>query len=426
MSKLKEGNLTPFAINAIKPGGQKKHFDGRGLFIFVTPKGSKIWRYKYRFDGQERTLVIGTYPEISLAEAREKRRDAAKAVKAGRDPQAEKKLAVDELGAKVFETVFRDWLQFHQDERVKLVGRPYVKPYVDDLLACMEMHVFPEIGRLNIDEITSKHVIDLLRKIGLAGRADIVRRRLVFVFQYAAAMQLRPDSNPAEIAAVLIKKPVAQRMPALITIPEVVGLLERVDRTGAYAVHKLLCRFLALTAVRPGMAASIRWDELETDAETGRLVWKIPAAKMKMRKPFVCALSHAAVEILDVMRPLSGHFEYVFPRSTEPRLPVPKTAVHRLLHDIGYAGIHVAHGFRSSFSSIMNKREKADGPAIEAQLAHVTKGVAGFYNREHYLERRIEIVDQWASLITPTLAKAEDVLDGRIKHPIIPRLRRAA
>jgi len=191
--------------------------------------------------------------------------------------------------------------------------------------------------------------------------------------------------------------------------------LEKVDAADAYAVQKLATRFIALTAARPNMVREMRWTELETDAETGRRVWTIPADRMKMRDAFVCPLSPAAVAIIDALKPLSGHGEYVFPSSRDGRIPMGRTAVVRLLIRVGYEGIHVAHGFRSSFSTIMHEHHKADADdaAIEFQLAHVIGGVKGRYNRAAYLARRTELVDEWSSWITPTLVDPVELVGGK-------------
>ena len=136
---------------------------------------------------------------------------------------------------------------------------------------------------------------------------------------------------------------------------------------------------------------------------------------MKKRLDFTWPLSPAAVAIIEWMKPVAGRGEYIFPSSTDPRVPMPRTAVARLLRETGFAGRHVAHGFRSSFSTAMNEHHKgqADVVAIEVQLAHVTKGIAGIYNRALYIGRRTELVDEWAGLLAPTLAKPADVRDGR-------------
>jgi integrase len=402
-------NLTADQLKA-KAKAYKKA-DKDGLYLFVTPKGYKSWRYKYSFAGKERVLVLGAYPEIGLTAARIRRNDAYKAVKEGRDPGAEKKLTVGALGERVFETVARQWIARKLSAKSK-ADRPLSDQYATDLVRCLEAHVFPYIGRLNVDEITSRHVIELLDKI-VPARAEIVRRRLVKIFTYAAAMQLRPDSNPAEIAAQAMNEaPKGRNFPALVKLPQVVELLEKVDAADAYVVQKLATRFLALTAARPNMVRGARWAELETADETGRLVWTIPAERMKARDAFTCPLSPAAVEIIEALRPISGHLDLIFPSSRDSRLPMGRTAIVRLLIEVGYRDIHVAHGFRSSFSTIMHSHHKqaADLVAIEFQLAHTIKGVAGRYNRSAYIGRRTELVDEWASWLTPTLAKPSEII----------------
>lgn len=406
--------LTNLICDQLKPAAKAfKKADAEGLYLFVTPKGFKSWRYKYSFAGKERLLVIGAYPEIKISAARIRRNDAAKALSEGRDPGALKKLSVDALGERVFETVARKWIERKLAGKAK-AEKTLSPQYASDLVRCLEVHVFPDIGRLNVDEITSRHVIELLDKI-LPARAEIVRRRLVKIFTYAAAMRLRPDTNPATIAAeAMDEAPQGKNFPALTKLPALVELLEKVDAAPAYAVQKLAARFLALTAARPNMVREMRWSELETNAETGRLVWTIPAARMKMRDAFTCPLSPAAVAVLDALRPLSGRGEYVFPSSRDARIPMGRTAVVRLLIRAGYRDIHVAHGFRSSFSTIMHEHHKADvdDAAIEFQLAHVIGGVKGRYNRAAYLARRTELVDEWASWIAPTLVAPAAFVGG--------------
>jgi integrase len=407
--------LTNLICDQLKPKAKPyKKADAEGLYLFVTPKGFKSWRYKYAFGGKERLLVIGPYPEIKLADARIRRNDALKAISEGRDPAALKKLSVDALGERVFETVARQWVERKIAAKEK-AGKALVPQYATDLVRCLETHVFPSIGRLTVDEITSRHVIGLLDKIAPA-RAEIVRRRLVKIFTYAAAMGLRPDTNPAIIAAeAMDEAPTGTNFPAITKLAPFVEMLEAVDAFfPAYAVQKLATRFLALTAARPAMVRFMTWNEIETNAETGRLVWTIPAAKMKMRVPFTSPLSPAAVAILEALRPISGRADYVFPSSRNARIPLCECGVVRLLQLCGYANVHVAHGFRSSFSTIMHEHHKAeaDDAAIEFQLAHVIGGVKGRYNRAAYLARRTELVDEWASWITPTLVDPVELLGG--------------
>ena len=336
MRKKLHHALTKVAIDRIKyvPGGRTKFFDGEGLYIFVTPAGTKIWRYKYRFAGKERTLVIGDWGDVGIAEARRKVEEARNMIQEGRDPSTQKRLELSALGKKAFETVAREWYE-QTMQALKDAKQSWAPEYALDYIRCFELHVFPELGRMNVDEIRGSHVAAMLEKMGLPARAEIVRQRLIPVFKYAALKDLRSDSNPAVIASeAMIVAPDVKPMPALTEIPEIVDLLQRVDGSTASFVHKLACRFLALTAARPGMVSRARWDELKT--EGNRLVWTIPAARMKMRLDFTCPLSPAAVAIIEAMKPVSGRGAVHLPQQHRPAHPDaphrrrPAPARHRI------------------------------------------------------------------------------------------------
>ena len=251
-------------------------------------------------------------------------------------------------------------------------------------------------------------------KIPAPGRRQKVLQRIGQVFSFAAEKGLH-DQDPTFLLRKSRKKVVGNRRPFLETLPELVQLLQRVDSRGANIVHKLAVRFAALTTARPGTVTSARWDQLHLRGN--RMVWIVPAHLMKNREEWSCPLSPQAMDVIETLRPFSGRSEYIFARPNRPHLPMLRNNLTHVLNFAGYRDSHCAHGFRHSFSSIMNTRhgEKRDNDAIEAQLAHVTKGVRGVYLSSDFMDRRTDLMDEWASWLAP-LVPAAQVRDGGKKN----------
>ena len=400
--------------------------DGGGLRLFVTPAGGKTWQYRYEFDGKEKLLTIGPYPAVNLADARTARDDAKAAQRVGRDPSVAKRLPRASFAASdssTFEAIAREWHELNKSK--------WTKKHVADVLISLEQDVFPEIGALPIREIGTPVVLGVLRKIEKRGTNETARRvrqRMSWVFGYAIATG-RGENDPAATVRAAMAPIVRGRQPAIINLSAAQAMLAKVEVTPAHAVTKLALRLLALTAVRSGTLIT----RLEFDAAiAGGAVWRIPAVRMKLKLAqkgdenldHLVPLSKQALELIDVLRTITGDGTLAFPNTFYDHKPLGENAMLHLLNRAGYHRRHVPHGWRSTFSTVMNERFPADRAVIELMLAHVPENkVEGAYNRAEHLKRRTELSQIWADLILKDAKPAASLLNGPRRsdqHPVAP------
>lgn len=398
--------LTDVAIRKAKPaiplpGGPKgkpyKLGDSGGLYLLVNPDGSKWWRYKYRFIGKEKLLSIGTYPQITLAEARDKHVAARKLLAEGIDPSADRQEAkrrrVESQQAAVdtFEAVSREWMK---QEHKKLAEVTASKNRW-----LFEAFLFPEIGRLPLASVTSRVLLDALRKIEATGKQETARRAKIKagqVFRYAI-LEGKAEADPTAVLRGAVKR-VKHKHHAAITDPAKIGqLLRDIELfTGQPVTHGAL-RLAPLVFVRPGELRQAEWAEFDLDGS----VWRIPAARMKMRADHLVPLSIQAVAVLHELQPLTGQGRYVFPSLRGASRPMSENTVNIALRSLGYDGdTMTGHGFRAMASSRLNEMGW-DERAIERQLAHAEPNeVKGAYNyAAKYLDIRKDMMQAWADYL---------------------------
>lgn len=410
--------LTDMRIRKEKP--KEKPFkiaDGGGLFLYVSPSGGKLWRFRYTFGGKEKLLSIGSYPTISLLEARGERDDAKVMLKAGKDPSSTKKLrklAGVNAGETSFEALAREWFELNKPQ--------WVERHADDVITSLEKEIFPILGKVQIKDITASDVIATLRPIEARGAKDTARRirqRMSAVFVHAIATG-RANGDPAATVQKAMAPLKKGRQPAITDLSKAREMLAKVDAEVAHPVTKLAIRILALTAVRPGTLAATPWFEW-VDVEEKPL-WQIPAERMKLRlhykddeaRDHLVPLSKQVVDAITALRQISGRGPLAFPNARHAHKPMSENAMGYLLNRAGYHGHHVPHGFRATFSSVMNERFPADKAIVDLMLAHVPKDkVEGAYNRALHLERRTELAQEWADLIAADLVPAADLLIGK-------------
>ncbi|WP_231854149.1 tyrosine-type recombinase/integrase [Gluconacetobacter diazotrophicus] len=403
------GVLTDTQARAAKPRQKGYRLpDQGGLFLFVTPAGGKIWRLRYRQAGREQTLTFGAYPEMSLADAREAAVMARRRIRAN-EPAAMVAPA-GAVPAPAFELVAREW---HENRRDLWTAQ-----YALDVIRSLERDVFPAIGRLPIATLTPTAVLDVLRAIqerGAIETAHRVRQRISDVFVYAIASGIA-TSDPAAIIASALRPVVRGRQPAITSLPKARDMIQAVEREDAHPVTLLALRLLYLTAVRPGELRAARWCEFEgLDGE--RPIWVIPAARMKMKREHLVPLSRQAVEVIDALRPFSARWPHLFPNTRRPAQIISENALGYLLNRAGFHHRHVPHGFRSTFSTVMNEEYPDDRHIIDAMLAHVPPNqTEGAYNRALYLARRRELAQIWADLILAGQVGLDDLTASRRKE----------
>lgn len=389
--------------------------DGGGLHLFVSPAGGKSWRYRYEFGGKEKLLTLGQYPVMTLADAREARDRARAILKDGRDPgiaKKQKRLAAVQESTETFEVIAREW-------HTTNVGR-WSPVHGADILTSLERDAFPGIGNYPVRDVTVSDVLAILREIEARGSNETARRvrqRIQSVFDFAIASG-KANSNPASTVKGAMAPLNRGRQPAVTELDAARKLLARSEMMPGHPLTKLAHRLLAITALRPGALISTPWAELPK----GAVIWTVPAARMKMNiqhkrdglRDHLVPLPSQAIEVIEAARTLSGLGPLAFPNSRSAHKPMSEGAIRHLLTKAGYQNEHVSHGWRATFSTIMNERFPRDRHVIDLMLAHKPKDeVEGAYNRALHLPRRIELAQIWADLITEGLPPPSHLIPQR-------------
>ena len=382
--------LTDVEIRKAKPKPKpQKLFDGEGLFLLLTPKGSRLWRFKYRFASREKLISLGGYPEISLKMARERCVEARRLVATGVDPSARRQ-AERSTQSEVFEALAREWLELQaksHDARTseKKKGR-------------FEAFVFPYLGRMPITDIKAPDLLALLRRIEVRGKhetAHRVRSECGAVFRYAIATGRAERDISADLRGALA--PVVTRNFPAITDPVRIGeLMRAIYSYRGHEPTEFALKLLPLTFVRPGELRLAQWSEFNLEAAE----WRIPAARMKMREQHIVPLSTQAVALLKELQPLTGPTGYVFPSVRTRRRAISDNTLNAALRRLGFTGDEmVSHGFRSMASTCLN--EQGWHPdLIELQLAHAERNeVRSAYNRAQRLEERRKMMQAWSDYL---------------------------
>lgn len=413
-TKLPPMPLTAKKIENAKPAAKPQRlWDSGGLYIEVAPSGGKWWRWKYRFDGKERRISFGTFPESSLSEARGHRDDARKLLKAGTDPgahrQAEKKRE-RLVEADAFEAVAREWYQ----KQVNV----WVPRHAADVLRRLNSNLFPDLGDKPIGEITAPQLLAAVRKIEFRGAHDLAHRVLQVasqIFRYGVATgRCERDLAPDLRGALTPHKAQSQAAVKPEELPALMRAIEGYDggKIGGERATKLALKLLALTFVRTNEMIGARWSELDLDGK--QATWTIPGERMKMKEEHVVPLARQASAVLSELRSLAGESEYVFPGRNREK-PMSNNTLLFALYRLGYKGKMTGHGFRAVASSKLN--EIGFRPdVIERQLAHKEPNkVRRAYNKAEYLPERRKMMQTWADLLDTLCASDKKVISGKFK-----------
>lgn len=426
--------LTDLQARKAKAGDRDyKLADAKGLYLFVTQSGFKTWRMKYRFAEQEKRLSFGPYPEVTLVEARRRRDEARALLREYRDPNLEERKRKMDAHAAAVATFARVAMEWHSAQRAR--WSPLQSKKVEQ---AFRRDVFPRFGQLPITEVDGPLILLMLRRIEARGSIDTakrVRQHVSAVFGYAMAEGLTAADPAAWLGRAL--KPVEKKgkQPALRTLGAAQQLLSDMDNSTSAPLTKLASRLLALTVVRPGTLRAATWQEFENinwsapEDHAPTALWRIPAHRMKLdlRSKDDEAFEHLvplpaqAVEVLHALRLLTGSIKYLFPSIRSTRHPMSENTISYMYARNGYSGRHVPHGWRATFSTIMNERavseRRADDRAVvDAMLSHQPKGLSGSemaYNRAMFASRRREIAEDWANMLAERLRPAITVLDGQ-------------
>lgn len=385
--------LTDVAVRAAKPKEKPyKLADERGLFLLVNPSGSKYWRWKFRVDGKEKLLSFGTYPDVGLREAREKRDEAKKLMAAGIDPaqnrKAQKAARTEEV-ANSFEVLCREWLSQRSDT---------VEPaQTAKTLARMEKDVFPWLGRRPITEISAPEILSVLRRIDERGArytAHRVRSEISRAFRYAIATG-RAQRDPCPDLKGAIQPVRTEHMPAITTPKEAGELMRAIDAFRGTFVVKCALQLAPLLFVRPGELRKARWEDFDLDKGD----WRYLVSKTKT--DHLVPLAKQAISILRELHPLTGHLDYVFP-GRDPQKPMSEATVNAALRRLGYDTKReiTGHGFRAMARTILHEELHFKPEVIEHQLAHkVPDALGAAYNRTRFIKERREMMQKWADYL---------------------------
>lgn len=390
--------LSPSAVANAKPKAVAyKLRDGRGLYLWIEPSGSKLWRFEYRRPGggKRNTLSLGDYRDVSLKRAREKQEEARRLLADGIDPGARRK-AESSSNPETFAALAREWLEQTSGKRVTSTNKT--------IKARLEADLFPWLGQRPVKEIKAPELLAALRRVEARGSLIIAKRlRQVAgqVFRYAVATG-RADRDPSGDLRGALKSPGAERHHAALTNPAEVGeLLRSIDGYQGHYFVRCALQLSPLLFVRPGELRAAEWTELDLDAAE----WRIPAHKMKMRVPHIVPLSVQSVEILRELHPLTGGGipakpdapRYVFPGARSRLRPMSNNTVNAALRRIGYTGEQMtAHGFRAMARTLLAELGWMPD-AIERQLAHKASGPLGAaYDRAQFLAERRKMMQSWA------------------------------
>ncbi len=383
--------------------------DGMGMYLEVMPSESKYWRMKYRFNGKEKRLAIGVFPETTLSEARDKRDEARKLIKDGFDPSFEKqeKKRISKLNAEnSFEALAREWHEHYKPR--------WSESYAKEVLYRMERDVFPDMGAYPITAIMPPLILQTMRKTESRGAHEIARRNLQCcgqVFRYAIG-EGKAESDPTRDLVGQLK-PYKKTHFAAFTAKELPAFLQALERNDArlYQHTRHAMRLLLLTFVRTSELIQAKWDEFDFDEKR----WAIPAERMKMGKEHIVPLCTQAIEILQAQKELTGQWDWVFPNQVRPIKSMSNNTILKALERMGYKGVMTGHGFRALARTTIREKLDYHSEVIEKQLAHKTRTTLGeAYDRTEFDDHRISMLQEWADLLD-RLAGHGEVIKGNFK-----------
>jgi len=386
--------------------------DGGGLQLWVQPTGTRLWRLAYRFDGKQKLLALGSYPLISLAEARQARNDAKRLLMTGTDPGQERSLRKADSSKDSFRSIADEYV-----DKLKKEGRAdrtisKVKWLLD--------FAYPAFGDKCIREIDPATVLTALRGVEVRGRYESARRlrsTIGTVFRYAIATS-RAEADPTlALRGALISPTVTPR--AAVTDPRALGgLLRAVDSFDGQPTTRAALKLMALLFPRPGELRAAEWDEFDFENS----VWIIPQARMKMRRPHRVPLSRQAVSVLTSLREISGGGKLLCPGVRSGSRPISDNTLNAALRRMGYRKEEAtAHGFRATASTLLNESGKWHPDAIERQLAHIENNdVRRAYARAEHWEERVTMMQWWADYLDELMRKDARVISiaGRGKPAV--------
>lgn len=383
--------LSQTEVKAAKP--KEKEYtlrDGDGLFMRIKVNGSKLWLFDYyRPITKKRTnMGLGSYPDVSLAEARRKRDEARSLLARSIDPQTyykEQQTSAIEQSTNSFEMVAARWFELKKSK--------VTADHAVDIWRSLERDVLPALGKLPITEIKAQTAIAALKPVQQRGTLETLKRliqRINEIMTFGVNSGLI-EANPTAGISQVFERPKKQHLPTLKP-NQLPDLLRALNTASIQLQTRCMIEWSLHTMARPSEAAGARWDEIDFETAT----WTIPENRMKAGRSHSAPLTTQSLNLLKVMKPISGHREFIFPGTRDPKVPMNSQTANMALKRMGFAGMLVAHGLRSLASTTLNEHG-FDSDLIEAALAHVDKNeVRRAYNRTDYMERRRELMEWWS------------------------------
>lgn len=400
--------LTEAKVKSLKPTAKPyKVSDYDSLFVLVTPNGSKLWKFKFRVDGKEKSLSFGKYPAVTLKRARFLRDEARSQMAKGLDPaQAKQKSKAKKKT--VSEHTFAKFAGLFLSKQLK-EGKSEATIQKKEWLLRLAMD---DLGDMPINDITAQTVLATLKKREAMGHYETVRRlrsTISAVFRYAVASGVA-ETDPTFALKDALIRPTVKHRAAITDRAKLAEYLRALENYGGRAETKIGLKLLMLFASRPGEIRKARWNEFDIENR----VWDVPAERMKMRKPHSVPLSDAALAYIAELRELTGWGELLFPSLSSSKKPISENTLNQALRRMGFGPDEVtSHGFRSTFTTFANESGLWNPDAIEAYCARQdSNAVRRAYNRSLYWEERVKMAEWWSCEIRELQQKNSTLDDG--------------
>ena len=391
------GNLMPLTAQLVKNAKPKakryKLYDSKGLYLSVEASGSKYWRMKYRFGGKENTSSFGTYPEITLKNARNQAQEARSLLNQDIDPNQQRQNARDKAKIEkesVFKLVAYEWLN-NQKDRYKPATMKKKRWFIEKIL-------IPKIGTRPINDISPQQVLKLLKALDKKGTLENTKRAKIIIsqiFRFAVASGLCQLDPTRDIADALKPKKTKHRA-ALIKPEDVARLISAIESYQGTQTVKQLMKMSYLTIQRPGEVRQMLWSEVDMCKEQ----WEL-CESQKMDIPQIIPLSKQAMGVLQLQKPLTGHSNFVFLSDRNPNKPISDATVTKALRVMGFAKEEMtAYGFRAMGRTILDEVLEFEPHLIEQQISHTVRDPLGrAYNRTQHLKQRRQMLQVWADYL---------------------------
>lgn len=382
--------LSDRQIQSLKPKDKPyKISDGHNLFIHVDPRGSKYWRYRYRWFGKEQMLALGVYPETSLHEARDMLYQARKLQREGIDPRQERrtrKLRAQEDHTNNFAALATEWLEVRSSE--------WSHGYCKSIAARLYNDILPEIGRYPLANILPTDILKIARRIEKRNSLEVSRKAIQVcgqVFRYGIVTG-KTLTNPAEHLGIALKRRRSQHR-AYFKPQELSQFLYQLAGEDTASQAVMATKLMLLTFVRTKELCDATWDEIDLE----RKQWRIPAQRMKANVPHIVPLSKQAITLLGELRRRNNRWDYVFEGTYRARDPISKNVMRNLLCKLGYKGRATIHGFRATASTHLNESGLFSADAIERQLGHQEANkIRKAYDHSQHMVERTRMMQWWA------------------------------